>query len=496
MEAARGPVASPRWHEDPAAAADFALLHRPSFSVRKKIALSFLLCFLVIGGVTLASSLILSRIEERLHFIELADNYTSHIQQARRYEKNFLLYGTDLSNARDNLRAARETLLGAQPEIDRVVGSRTHREMMGHLDRYDQLLSRLASAEDKQGIEPELRKHGGEMVEVALRVAEAERRTVHDLLRICKLMPLVAMALLLALIAYVVHFLARQILTPLGRIVGYARRIAEGDFAPVFPTRRYRDEFTDLVLAMNRMTRELDRRQEMLASAQKLRAIGTLTAGVAHELNNPINNISLTAEALLEDVGTLSVQERTEMCRDLLSQAERAQGVVRNLLDFSRQREPRMVSVDVGPLLTRTCKLLSNQVRLSRARIELGIPDGLPPVLGDEQQLAQVFVNLCLNALEAMDRPGRLGVTAERAAGRPGFLRIGVSDTGRGIAPEVLPFIFDPFFTTKGAGGTGLGLSVSYGIVEKHGGTIEAASRVGEGTRFSVYLPFAAAAAP
>ncbi|MBN1608364.1 MAG: HAMP domain-containing protein [Polyangiaceae bacterium] len=481
---------------DPAQAAEYALVHRPGFTIRKKIALSFLACFVVIGAVTLASSVILRRIEQRLHFLELADIYTSNIQQARRYEKNYFLYGTDLASALEHVADARRTLAGAHAHFDQVVGAKTHREMVRHIERYEHLVTRLrqgdiVAAQSKQAAEVELRQHGGQMVEVALHVAEAERQRVRRLLQLSKNMPIAALVLLLALILYVVHFLTRQILGPLGRMVDYARRIADGDFSPIFPARRYRDEFTGLVLAMNRMMHELHRRQEMLADAQKLRAIGTLTAGVAHELNNPLNNISLTVESLLEDYETLRDEERLSMARDLLAQTERAQGVVRSLLDFSRQRQPRMEALDIGALLSQTNKLLANQVKLAHTRLEFSVAEGLPPVRGDGQQLAQVFVNLYLNAIEAMGRDGHLQVVARSQDDRPGFVRVDIRDSGRGIPDNALRYIFDPFFTTKGAKGTGLGLSVSYGIVAKHEGTIEVESKVGEGTTFSVLLPVA-----
>ena len=496
MVATREPIVPPPAQLGPEEAAEHALLHRPGFSVRMKIALSFLACFAVIGAVTLASSVILRRIEQRLHFLELADVYTSNIQQARRYEKNYLLYGTDLPSALEHVAAARDTLNRAHDHFEQVVGARTHREMVRHLQRYEQLLVRLrqgaaSKAPNGHATEVELRQHGAQMVELALRVAEAERQKVRSLLRLSKQMPVAALVLLLVLILYVVHFLTRQILAPLGRMVEYARGIADGDFSPIFPARRYRDEFTGLVLAMNRMMRELHRRQEMLAEAQKLRAIGTLTAGVAHDLNNPLNNISLTAEGLLEDYETLNDAERLDMCRDMLAQAERAHGVVRGLLDFSRQREPQMQVLDIAALLKQTNRLLANQLKLAQTRLDLVVDDNLPHVKGDQQQLAQVFVNLYLNAIEAMGRDGRLRVIAHTTESRPGFVQIDVSDTGRGIAQDALPYVFDPFFTTKGAKGTGLGLSVSYGIVAKHGGSIQVQSRPAEGTTFSVFLPIA-----
>jgi two-component system, NtrC family, sensor kinase len=484
----------PAGGDDALRSADIALLRRASFGIRKRIALSFLLCFLVIGGVTLASSVTLDRIEQRLHFLEVADTYTNQIQQARRFEKNYLLYGTGLTTAREYAQDARRTLEDASSEIARIVGQKAYGEMRQHLDRYDHLLLLLGNATDggtgarRSSLETEIRQHGSEMVSAALRVVEAERQGVRTMFQLSKQMPIVALAVLLVLILYITNFLARQLLAPLGRMVNAAGRIAKGDFTPMAPTRRYRDEFTELALAINHMMRELNHRQAALAEAQKLRAIGTLTAGVAHELNNPINNISLTAEAMLEDYWTLADADRLDLCQDLLTQAERAKGIVRNLLDFSRQREANMEVLDLRELLRSTSKLAGNQIRLAGVRVELELPADVPAIYGDGQQLAQVFVNLYLNALDAMASGGLIRVVVSEASSHPGFVHIQVSDDGVGIPAEALPFVFDPFFTTK-AKGTGLGLSVSYGIVTKHGGDISVTSVPGSGTTFHILLP-------
>jgi two-component system NtrC family sensor kinase len=480
---------------DPQTALDLALLRRPSFTIRTKIALSFLLCFFVIGAVTLASFVTLSRIERKQHFLEVADTYTNQIQQARRFEKNFLLYGTGLDTARDYAREARTTLGGAATEFPSIVGQRPYDEMRRHLERYEQLLFRLATdtegatGSQRSTLETEIREHGGQMVAAALQVAEAERRSVRSMLRLSRQMPIAALVILLVLILYITNFLARELLAPLGRMVKATERVAQGDFTPLRPTRRYRDEFTGLALAINHMMQELNRRQEALAEAQKLRAVGTLTAGIAHELNNPINNISLTAEALLEDAETLTTGQRLDLYRDLLSQTERAQGIVRNLLDFSRQREVHVEHLDLGALLRSATRLVGNQVKLAGARLDVDVPDDFPPISGDGQQLAQVFVNLCLNALDAVAEGGRIRVAARLAPGNSRYVQIEVSDNGKGIPPDVLPFVFDPFFTSGKAKGTGLGLSVSHGIVARHGGTISVDSSPGRGATFTVSLP-------
>jgi two-component system, NtrC family, sensor kinase len=225
-----------------------------------------------------------------------------------------------------------------------------------------------------------------------------------------------------------------------------------------------------------------------MVQSHKLRAVGTLTAGVAHELNNPINNITLTAHLLLEDYAELSDGERLEMIEDLVSQADRSQSIVRNLLDFARESESKIEPLDLGALIEETIKLAGNQIKLSSARLDISIVPNLPRIHGDHQQLVQVFLNILLNALDVIPKKGRIQISV--APEEPNFLAVKLTDNGPGIPEYILPNIFDPFFTTKGQGkGTGLGLSVSQGIIARHGGQIRVSSKEGIGTTFTVILP-------
>jgi two-component system NtrC family sensor kinase len=278
---------------------------------------------------------------------------------------------------------------------------------------------------------------------------------------------------------------------PLSRLGASTQRIAGGDFTPLTPQRWYRDEFSNFALALNTMMRELAHRQDVLVQSHKLSAVGTLTAGVAHELNNPINNITLTAEMLKEDYGTLGDGERLEMVNDLVEQAARAQKIVRNLLDFARESEITTEKLDLAAVLQGATSLAANQIRLSGARIALDVASNLPAIHGDRQSLIQVFVNLLLNALDVVGKGGRVRIAAG-SKHDPGWVQVTVTDDGPGIPAHALPYIFDPFFTTKPRGkGTGLGLSVSLGIVRQHGGDIRVESEPGKGTTVTILLPAA-----
>jgi signal transduction histidine kinase len=291
---------------------------------------------------------------------------------------------------------------------------------------------------------------------------------------------------------YSANFIARQMNRPLEVLMDATQRIADGDITtPIRPVRRYRDEFTELAVAMNSMMHQLSQRQEQLIKAHKLKAVGTLTAGVAHELNNPVNNIMLTAAMLQEDYSEIDDAERLDMINDLVEQAERSRKIIRNLLEFAREQEIDTHLYQLDDILKESLQLVSNQLKLCKVKIERRFAPNLAPISGDKQQLAQVFLNLALNAIDAMPDGGTL--TIETGTVREGgFLKVNVRDTGTGIADHIKSHIFDPFFTSKPPGkGTGLGLSVSLGIIRKHGGDIRVDSQIDEGTAFTVLLPMA-----
>ncbi len=480
------------------AEAQRALKERPSLSIRTKISLGFILLFFLSLGITVASVIMLVRIQGKLVFVESAESYMFEIQQARRFEKNYFLYGTNLDDALSHVHNAQQVLQRSSGEMSSVVGAGNFKTMAGHIQRYEELLSRLfeqeqnpdiSDSQQRETIEEELREHGAEIVNVAEQLVAKERESINTMLLISQRISILFLPLLLALIVYVTNFIARQMLQPLNRLMAATRRIAEGDFTPITPQRRYRDEFSELAMALNHMIHQLARRQEMLVQAHKLKAVGTLTAGIAHELNNPINNIMLTAAILQEDYKSLSDEDRIDMAKDLVDQAQRSQKIVRNLLDFARESEMKTELFQVKDLIEEVLRLTTNQMKLAKVKLKRQFADNLPAIHGDKAQLNQVFLNIVLNAVDAMPKGGVLtiktGVNQE-------YLKIDVSDNGVGIPEHILNSVFDPFFTTKSTGkGTGLGLSVSLGIIRKHGGDIQVRSVLNEGTTFTVLLPTA-----
>jgi two-component system, NtrC family, sensor kinase len=233
---------------------------------------------------------------------------------------------------------------------------------------------------------------------------------------------------------------------------------------------------------------ELERR---LVQADKLSSIGLLAAGVAHEVNTPLAVISTYAQMLAKQIS--EDEQKSKLLDKIAKQTFRASEIVNSLLSFSRTSPTEFVEVDVSKIIQETLNLVDHQMKNSGVEVKLDTPPSLPAIKGNAGKLQQVFLNLFLNARDAMESGGTLSVHAWT---ENGFARIDVADNGQGIAPENLERIYDPFFTTKGARkGNGLGLSVTYGIVREHGGTIEVDSRLGAGSRFRVEIPLAGAAA-
>jgi two-component system NtrC family sensor kinase len=236
------------------------------------------------------------------------------------------------------------------------------------------------------------------------------------------------------------------------------------------------------------MTHEREMRVRLMES-DRLAAVGELVAGVAHEVNNPLSSISAFAQLLLRD-GALTMAQR-ESIDVIRAETMRASQVVKDLLAFARRSEPQRAPLDLNAVVSRTLRMRQYQFAEGAVSVESELADDLPSVMGDARQLQQVCLNLLTNAVQAMSPRGG-GLLRVRTYGEQGSVCLDVTDTGLGIATSARAHVFEPFFTTKKEGeGTGLGLSVSYGIVTAHGGKIEVAETSASGTTFRVTLPAA-----
>ncbi|MHB8765145.1 MAG: sensor histidine kinase [Deferrisomatales bacterium] len=235
-------------------------------------------------------------------------------------------------------------------------------------------------------------------------------------------------------------------------------------------------------------TEEIQRMQTQLVRSEKLASLGELVAGIAHELNNPLTGI-LVLSSIMQKEAKLDPTTRDDV-ETIVHESQRCARIVKGLLDFSRESIPQKRPCQINDVIDSTLVLVRTQALFHDIEIVKKYGEGLPEVLADPHQLEQVLINVLLNAAQAMPNGGRLVL---ETTPRPAQVVVRIADTGGGIPPENLGRIFDPFFTTKESRGTGLGLSVSYGIVQNHGGTIEVESELGVGTAFTIQLPIAAA---
>jgi PAS domain S-box-containing protein len=232
--------------------------------------------------------------------------------------------------------------------------------------------------------------------------------------------------------------------------------------------------------------------EQRLVQADKLSSVGLLAAGVAHEVNTPLAVISTYAQMLAKQVADDS--QKSIILEKIAKQTFRASEIVNSLLNFSRTSSTSFGDVNLNRVIQETLSLLEHQLQKSGVQVAVDLEAELPPVYGNAGKLQQVFLNLFLNARDAMSEGGgRLEIRSWREASGA---RVEVADTGHGIPPEHLHRIYDPFFTTKAARkGTGLGLSITYGIIQEHGGSIEVSNQRAGGALFRIELPFAMAGA-
>ena len=352
-------------------------------------------------------------------------------------------------------------------------------------------------------------------VQLSLHSVDAELATmkVRVLVRVLVEIGLISLFIVL----FTRHFVAR----PLLELVGSAQAISQMNLdRPVQVTDRS-DEISHLARAFEVMRESLkaahgeilrftqtledkvDERSRQLQAAQqklqyndRLASLGTLAASVAHEINNPIAgvlNLSMLMQRILKDDGIPAgrVPEFRKYLSQVTNETSRVGHIVSDLLSFSRRGKPQRSAADLNRLVKTTVSLVDHKLKLANIALDLQLAENLPSVHCDGGQIQQVVLNLVLNAAESMQSRGAGTVTVKTWPGEDGnSVKVSVGDTGEGIPAEILPRIFDPFFTTKPDGkGVGLGLAVSYGIVQAHGGEIEAKSRVGEGTVFTMMLP-------
>ncbi len=351
-------------------------------------------------------------------------------------------------------------------------------------------------------MENRIRGIGSELEKISAEIARSERLKISSFIQMSKRLLIAVLILLCTLGPLFVYRTANYIVSPINKISEITQSIAEGNI-DLRATVKDNDETSTLASSFNKMldhmslthksleksTELLTEKQAQLVDSEKRASLGLLVSGVAHELNNPLNNISVTAEILAEDRQDLS-REELKGLSNILMQCERAKNIVDNLLDFARARKSTvMEKLDIVNVLKESFNLVSNQMRINNIHLNQDIHDMPVFVSANRSKLEQIFVSILTNAIQAMSGSGTLSVGLEPETDDNNVL-ITISDTGSGIPEEDIKNIFEPFFTTKPVGkGTGLGLSVCKSLVMEHNGEINVESRLDQGTSFTIKFP-------
>jgi len=461
-------------------------------SIKGQIFVVFTVTLISLSTLTLLNLWNLSTVEGRLLKAERYYDLFNNILEMRRFEKNYLFYNDDasLQEGRYYLKWIDSLVTELSGDIIEITDRRTFEKFHGLLDDYQAMLS-LYETKGRTAADPEqMRKTGKELTDFADKFLRIKQERIRKAIVNVSILPFAFLGVFLLLMLFVIKLVSLGLLRPLKLLQATIQGVAKGDYSPTSYDGLHTDEMHGLIGAFDRMARELEANQEHLLQARKMGALGTFTAGVAHEINNPLNNISLTAETYLEEYSDTMDPDARELINDILTQSERACEIVKNLLDFSRTERPALTNLDAREIVRSTVALVKNQIMLAGINLDMEIPEALPPVHGSLRNLQQVFMNLLINAIQAMPNGGTITISV--APDPPDFVRFDIRDTGVGMKPEEIEHIFEPFFTTKSVGhGTGLGLALVYSIVQRHGGRIEVKSEIGRGTVFTVLLPVA-----
>ena len=460
------------------------------YSIQTKIKILHLLMVMFICGLASVYSGQIRSLKNQLENMSKVNNMLQNMLEVRRYEKDIMLHvGTDnLYHLKFHLEKVKDEFRDIKKEISTLADSNDLEEFETSMKEYEILLDRF----EKDGVfdHAGLRTYGRKMVNFCHMILEKKNHSMHTHLELIFYWFTIVPGILIILVGLLIHFQTSNVLNRLAVLQKATTDLLQDKFVPIEDDPEVNDEVSHLIKAFNTMARELEIKQEEVLQSKKLASIGTFSSGIAHELNNPLNNISLSTDTLMEEYDEMEPEEVKEILDDIMVQTERASKIVRNLLEFSREKAPSISLLTMKDVIDSTAELIENELRIKGVHLETCVGTKLPPILGDKNKLQQVFLNLFINAIQAMPDGGliHLDTRVEPA----GYIRVDVSDTGKGIPQNKIDKIFDPFFTTKAVGeGTGLGLSIVYSIIKKHGGHLEVKSKPGVGTTFSIFLPIA-----
>ena len=482
-------------------------------SIRRKITFGYYAGVAVILALFVFTFTELILVEKKLMFGGVINEFFDMTLEMRRFEKNFFLY-EQYSDYQENLRyisKAQDILSANVGEYSALVIADKLKALQINLQEYRKLMEQHAVLKhgdpNRTSVEKAIREKGKGITSFAEDIAKTERERVRTLLDKSRVILAIAIIVLSLAGIIVGQIMSKIVVRPLKELEKSMEAIAAGARENIDIRSKDR-EIVSLTGAFNKMLRELELRQRHLLQSEKLASLGTLMAGIAHELNNPLSNISTSSQILTEELEESDIAFKKEMLSQIETQTERARNIVRTLLDFSREKEFKRESLHLKNLIQETLNFIRGQVP-AKVSISVDMPDDII-IFADKQRIQQAFLNLIKNAAEAITDEGSVLIHAEgqfpkgiggresftqlldnsRCKSSGGDVYITITDTGTGIPPDILPRIMDPFFTTKDVGkGSGLGLSIVHEIVDEHDGCIRVRSESGKGTTFVLRLP-------
>jgi two-component system NtrC family sensor kinase len=394
---------------------------------------------------------------------------------------------------------------------ERAIGTRVSKEVNNAvLERGEAWIDRAFVVNDWYitAYEP-IKNINGKIIGI-LYVGILERPYIDTTNRVISTFALIAVLCVVVLLAMLI-FSTTRIINPLQKMVEATQKIAKGDLSHKLNVKS-RDEIGALAVSFNKMTEELkvankkliewgktlekkvdERTKELtemqahLVQSEKLASVGKLAAGIAHEINNPLGGVLIYSHLLLEETDKDSSQYAN--LKKIVKETTRCKDIVKGLLEFARPRDPEMILTDINETVDRSLSIMERQALFQNINLRKNYSADLPKIIADSAQLQQVFMNIIINAAEAMDGDGTLIIRTLLEEGGKS-IQIEFTDTGHGIKEEDRKRLFEPFFSTKEVGkGTGLGLAISYSIIQKHEGEIRVSSQEGKGSTFTVIIP-------
>lgn len=475
-------------------------------SIRNKIRVSFYLFATTIAILSATSYSDLRYLQWRIESGIAVYDFIDAVEEGRRHEKNLFLYRVPLEreHALASVKKAAQILEHNYPAFVALSDNTSTEQLQQSLELYHQQLHIYTPTSHRQIQQDQIRALGIDLVNTIQTLRLAERRSLAEAVSQSQWWLVLTTALITMLGISAAHLISRAVVRPMSRLGKQLSHIVSNHFSPIIPTSDD-EEIIFMCEAMNHMQSELKEQNRTLVQSEKLASLGTLVSGVAHELNNPLSNISSSCQILIEDIQQGKGTEPIEWLQQIDDETQRAQRIVSTLLSFSREQHFVKQWTPLLPLVNDTLLLIGHE---HQSMIELDIATNVTLNV-DRQRLQQVFVNLISNAIDAAAGKVTIHIRARKihsgefqspeqvVYGRrvcplkdSKMILIEIEDNGSGIATEILPRIFDPFFTTKEVGhGSGLGLYVSEEIVEMHQGCIGVSSELAKGTHFYIGLP-------